>query len=165
MRSTRLPCMLDLRRATRFGLGLLALGFLAVASPAHAETDAELRLGYYTDPEAVSFGGGALMPLGSAHPWMFNPNVEVAISDFANVISLNPDFHYDFPTGGNMAYWLGAGPALLFIDRDRGDSDTDFGVNVFAGLGARHGAARPFVQMKGVLSDNSRLALTGGLRF
>src|SRR3970040_621317 len=39
VRSTRLPCMLDLRRATRFGLGLLTLGFLAVASPAHAETD------------------------------------------------------------------------------------------------------------------------------
>jgi len=144
---------------------LLVLGLIAGAAPAQAQMDAEVRLGFYTDPDAVSFGGGLITPLTTAEPWMFNPNVEVAIGDFVNVISINPDFHYDFPTGSSMAYWMGAGPAVMFVDRDRGDTDTDFGVNLLAGLGAKHGATRPFVQFKGVISDNSRLALTGGLRF
>lgn len=144
---------------------LLALALGLTALPAHAQMDTEVRLGFYTDPEAVSFGAGLLTPLTTAEPWMFNPNVEVAIGDFANVFTVNPDFHYDFPTGSNMAFWMGAGPAVIFTDHDGGDTDTDFGANLFAGLGARHGGARPFVQFKGVLSDNSRLALTGGLRF
>lgn len=144
---------------------LLLLGVTGLAAPAQAQMDAEVRLGFYSDPDAVSFGAGLLTPLTTAEPWMFNPNVEVAIGDFANVISINPDFHYDFPTGTSMSYWMGAGPAVMFIDRDRGGTDTDFGLNVLAGLGARHGATRPFVQLKGVISDDSRLAITGGLRF
>lgn len=154
-----------LRTPLRCLAGLLVLGAAMLATPAQAQTDAELRLGFYTDPEAVSFGGGLLTPLGGAPGWMFNPNIEVAVADFSNVISINPDFHYDFPTESSVAYWLGAGPALMFIDRDGGDTDTDFGVNMFAGLGAKYGGARPFAQLKGVISDNSRLAITGGLRF
>jgi hypothetical protein len=144
---------------------LLLLALLAWAAPARAQTDAELRFGFYTDPDAVSFGGGLLTPLTNTQRWMFNPNVEFVIADFANVISINPDFHYDFPTGTSMAYWMGAGPALMFVDRDGRDTDTDLGINLFAGLGARYGAARPFVQMKGVVADDSRLAVTGGIRF
>jgi hypothetical protein len=161
------PNILDRMPASIRTLGslLLLLGIAGMAAPAQAQMDAEVRLGFYTDPDAVSFGAGLLTPLTTAAPWMFNPNVEVAIGDFANVISINPDFHYDFPTGTSLAYWMGAGPAVMFIDRDRGGTDTDFGVNVLAGLGAKHGGTRPFVQLKGVISDDSRLALTGGLRF
>jgi hypothetical protein len=146
-------------------MAALLLGLCAWAAPAAAQMDAEVRLGFYTDPDAVSFGGGVLTPLSTAAPWMFNPNVEVAIGDFANVISVNPDFHYDFPTGSGLAFWMGAGPAVMFIDRDRGGTDTDFGVNLITGLGAKHGGTRPFVQMKGVIADDSRLAISGGLRF
>jgi len=144
---------------------LLLLGLLAWTVPARAQTDAEVRVGFYTDPDAVSFGGGILTPLSTSEPWMFNPNVEFAIGDFANVIALNADFHYDFPTGSSLAYWMGAGPAVLFTDRDVGGTDTDIGLNIIAGLGARYGAARPFVQMKGVVGGDSRLAIAGGMRF
>lgn len=144
---------------------VLLLGMLAWVVPSHAQTDAELRVGFYTGPDAVSFGGGMLTSLTGAPGWEFNPNVEVAIGDYENVISINPDFHYDFPNQSDFSYWMGAGPAVLFVDRDGRDTNTDIGLNLFAGLGARYGAARPFVQMKGVVANDSRVAIQGGIRF
>src|SRR5262245_28470732 len=141
--------------------GLLGLFLFAVA--AQADTDVDLRAGYYTDMEAFAVGGGLLTPVSNR--WFFNPNVEVAIEDEASMWSINGDFHYDFVESGNASFWLGAGPALLIADPDGGDSDTDFAVNAFAGIGALRGGVRPFGQLKGVLGDNSELVLEGGVRF
>jgi len=38
-------------------------------------------------------------------------------------------------------------------------------LNVLAGLAGLQGEVRPFVQLKGVFSDNSDVALMGGVRF
>jgi len=147
---------------------LLLLGLTAIVgltAPALAEVDGDLRAGVYTNGEGFAIGGGLLAPFGGSEGWYFNPNVEMAFFDFANEVTLNGDFHYDF--GGNtaLAPYLGIGPALLMVDPDGGDSRTDFGINLIGGLASHQGSARPFMQMKGIVGDNSELAIMGGVRF
>jgi hypothetical protein len=66
-----------------------------------------------------------------------------------------------------MAVWAGAGPGLLIIDRDRfvDDTEVDPALNLLMGFGAKTGTYRPYVQGKGILSDNSEAALAVGVRF
>jgi hypothetical protein len=132
---------------------------------ARAETDADLRAGVYTDAEAVGLGGGVLAPIGQASRWYANPNVEMAFADHRNVFSVNGDVHYDLPVASSVSYWLGAGPAILVNAPDVGGSNTDLGLNLLAGVGGTRGQVRPFGQLKGVVSDNSEVALMGGIRF
>jgi hypothetical protein len=134
------------------------------ARPAAAEVDVDLRAGVYMDAEAFAVGAGLLSPLGS-HNWFFNPNLEIAFGDNANMVSLNGDIHYDFAGSSSMSMWLGAGPALLVRDPDGGSSDTNLGLNVFTGITGTRGSVRPFAQLKGVVSDNSEVVLQGGIRF
>jgi len=64
----------------------------------------------------------------------------------------------------------GAGPALIVVNRDepaygnRG-TNTDLGLNLFGGLGAKHGGVRPFAQVKFTVADNTETSLAMGLRF
>lgn len=161
--------MNDGRRARSLILRTMAalavLGIAVFAMPARADMHADLRAGFYTDPDAVSFGGGFLTRIGGAEPWYFNPNVEFAFADERDVFSLNGDFHYDFPAGSTTTMWLGGGPAMLFTDRPFGDTDVDLGLNILAGFGAASGSARPYGQFKGVVGNGSRVALMGGVRF
>ena len=132
--------------------------------PLEAAVDVDLRAGVYMDAEAFGVGAGLLSPLGS-HNWFFNPNLEIAFGDNANLVSLNGDIHYDFAGSSNMSMWIGAGPALLMTDPDGGESDTNLGLNVLTGITGTHGSVRPFAQLKGVVSDNSEVVLQGGIRF
>ena len=132
-----------------------------------AAMDTDLRAGVYTDSEAIGVGAGLLTPIGSTSRWFFNPNVEVAFGDEENLVGVNGDFHYDFWNSGNsgMTAWLGGGPALLMTNPDAGDTETDLGLNVLAGLGGTGGAVRPFAQVKGIVADESQVVLQGGIRF
>lgn len=135
------------------------------ARPAEAEVDVDLRAGFYMDAEAFGVGAGLLSPLGSSHKWYFNPNLELAFGDNANLVLLNGDVHYDFADSGNMSFWIGAGPALLMTNPDGGDNDTSLGLNLFTGVTGTRGSVRPFAQFKGVVSDNNEVVLQGGIRF
>jgi hypothetical protein len=152
--------------SARFVCGALciALAFAATPRPATAgPNNVDLRAGYYTDMEAVSLGGGMLTGMGSG--WFFNPNAELAFGDGGNLLTLNGDFHYDFPTDATVSFYLGAGAGLLYVNPDFGDSDTDFGLNLIGGVSGLSGSVRPFAQLKSIVSDNSELVLTGGIRF
>lgn len=161
-----MPLLRTVRVTRVIAVAALLCGSAWMARPAQAGVDTDLRAGYYTDAEAFGVGAGLISPLGSGGRWFFNPNLEVAFGDNANLFSVNGDVHYDFTTiGGSSSMWLGAGPALLVSDPDGGDSSTDLGLNVFTGITATHGGTRPFAQLKGVLSDNSEVVLQGGIRF
>ena len=69
----------------------------------------------------------------------FNPNFEyVLVGDGLNYMTINGDFHYDFPTRGSTFVWAGAGLGLVRVDPDGPDnSDTDPALNLFAGVGWR----------------------------
>lgn len=146
------------------GIVLFALSAtIFTPAPSSAATNTDLRAGFYSDMSALMLGGGLLSSMGSS--WFFNPNVEAAFGDGGNLVTLNADFHYDFPTNGPASFYVGAGPALLYASPDRGDSNTDLGVNLLGGVSGVHGAVRPFAQIKSILSDNTELALMGGIRF
>jgi len=142
----------------------VALGMLA-AGRGQAAVDADLRAGVYPDADAVAVGGGVLAPVGANTGWYFNPNVEVAIGDRSDLVAMSGDFHYDFASRAGTSFWVGAGPAVLMTGRDGRDRDTDLGINVLTGLGARRGDVRPFAQLRGTMSDHSQIALAGGVRF
>jgi len=156
--------------ATAAFAALACLVFLAPA-PAEAQIDLDLRAGLYTDVEEAFVGFGILTPVTDR--WFFNPNVEYVFVDPGSLWTLNGDFHYDFAQSGNMTFWAGAGPAIIFRDFDddgrRGrrddDNETDFGANLLAGVGAVRGAVRPYGQVKVILSDETEAVLAFGVRF
>ena len=147
-----------------YGVGIV-LFFLICTMPAQAEIYPGVRGGGYFDSGSFFIGGEILTPV--AQNWYFNPNVEFAFADRADLITLNFDVHYDFHSERNLYFWVGGGPAIIHTDPElRGDSDTDFGANIFMGLGFRTGTrVIPYVQPKVILSDNSEFSLAFGMRF
>jgi hypothetical protein len=146
------------------GIVLLALtAAITTPAPSAARTDADLRAGMYTDMSAITLGGGLLSSMSSG--WFFNPNVEAAFGDTRDMFTINGDFHYDFPTDSPVSPYLGAGPAILYRNPDRGDSSTDLGLNFIGGVAGLRGQVRPFAQVKAIMSSNSEVALMGGIRF
>lgn len=141
------------------------------AGPADAQGwDFGVRTGLYTDVEEPFVGVEALHQIRNT-PWMFNPNVEYVFVENGNLWALSVDFHYDFDLDlDKVDVWAGAGPTVLFRDLDRpafrdDDSDSDFGLNLIGGIGAKNGGVRPYGQVKVILSDDTEVALQVGLRF
>lgn len=137
---------------------------LTTPASSRASVDADVRAGVMTNSDGVGLGAGFLTPIGDRnYRWYANPNAEVAISG-DNMMSLNGDFHYDVSHQRTTSIWVGAGPALIRQDHD-GNNETNLGMNLLAGMGKTSGNMRPYGQFKGVLSDNSGVALMGGIRF
>ena len=111
---------------------------LLLTSIAQAEIKPGIRAGSYFDPNKAAIGGELLMNINDEHTLFFNPNVEYVFLDHADLWSFNFDVHYDLLSEHEPVYfWVGGGPAILYRnpDNDALRSDTDFGANVFAGLG------------------------------
>ncbi len=143
---------------------LALLGGESVARAGGIEGD--LRLGVYTDVSEAFVGGGLVVPLQEGSRWSFVPNLEYVFVDRGDLLTVNADFQYDIGSEGSVDFWLGAGPALVLRDNDRGHDSTDFGVNLFAGIGLlRDSPLRPFLQGKLLLSDESEGVVAFGVRF
>ena len=163
-----------MRTAVLRALGIAAgivLGLLQMSAPAAArDIDFGVRGGFYDDADAA-FLGAELLTDFYPH-WFVNPNIEYVFVDNGSLFTLNGDVHYDFDTHAPFAVWAGAGPAVIFSDRrpdncpncDRED-DIDLGINLLAGIGAKRGAIRPYVQGKVVLSNDTEAVIAFGLRF
>ena len=93
--------------------------------------------GGLADGEAM-IGGEYLLPV-SAHI-LFTPNVELS----TNLATANADLAYGFELRGDAALWVGVGAAMVHPD----ESDLDFGVNAFLGIGVSRGAWYPYAQVK-----------------
>jgi hypothetical protein len=147
-------------------LAILMIAMLAIALPCSAvQTQGDVRAAYLTDQDAVGLGGGLLTGLGESPRWKFNPNVEVAFADDLDGMSVNGDFRYDVTRDSDVAFWMGAGPALLVSDHGDDATDTDVGLNLLTGIGASRGDVRPFGQIRGVIADRSEVVLAGGIHF
>lgn len=145
---------------------MTALGTIVLcAGGIHADTDIDLRGGYNADVEDAFVGGGVLANLGDSHRWYLNPNAEYTFMDDGDQFSLNGDVHYDFGATPKTTYWVGGGPTLVRRDNDFTGDETDLGVNLIAGMGARSGNIRPFAQGKVVLKDETEAAIAVGIRF
>jgi hypothetical protein len=148
--------------------GACLLATLPAVAPARAwTTDFGVRGGVYQDEDEAFLGAEALFGVGDRQRWFGNPNVEHAFVEDGRLTALSFDFHYDFPGSAPYTVWAGAGPTLIFRDRDRpgNDDSTDAGVNLLLGMGARQGDVRPYGQFKVVLADDTAAILGVGLRF
>jgi len=143
----------------------LVVGAALVSAPAFAGVDFGGRAGAYTDETRAFFGAELLTSLDDKHSWYANPNVEFAFADTSDLTTLNGDFHYDIDTRGRYAVWFGGGPAVLFTDRELGDDDSDVGLNLIAGFGAKRGDARPYFQGKVIVADDPTAVVAVGVRF
>ena len=157
----------DIRRCVAGISGLALVGLMSMWTPsmARAAVDGDVRAGVSGDAEAVSIGGGVLTQVGRSERWYFNPNVEVAMGDHKDVVSMNGDFHYDLDEGSGPAVWVGAGPAVLVTNPEVGSSNTDLGLNVLTGVGKKRGSVRPFAQLRGTVAEESQVTIAGGIRF
>jgi hypothetical protein len=146
-------------------LGLASTLFL-LPSAAGAAVDFGIRGGAYTDVGEGFVGAELLFPVSRAI--FFNPNFEYVFVQDGDLATFNADFHYDFWSEGSVTVWAGAGAALINSDlpRDRRDDDeTDFGLNLLAGIGALRGSLRPYLQGKAILADDNEFVVAVGLRF
>jgi hypothetical protein len=144
-------------------LSLCALG-LAAAAPTAAGADLGVRGGYYFDVEEPFVGVEFIAPV--ARRIYFNPNLEWVFVENLSYLTLNADFHYDFPTRGSNFVWAGAGLGLLRVDPEGPDnSDTDPALNLLAGIGFRTGGVIPYFQAKLIVNDGSEFVLAFGVRF
>jgi len=148
---------------------LLSLVIVAIPVQAHNRLMPEVRGGLYTESSAGFLGGGLLTALSDT--WYFNPNAEVVFAD-GSYVTINADVHKDLNMGSGPALWLGGGPALVLANTDNpdlsnnpGHSDTDLGLNLIGGIGAKYGSARPFGQLKYMISDQNQFSMALGLRF
>jgi len=155
-------------RVLLFASACVLSGALSI-TPGQAKTDFGVRGGAYTDADKPFLGAEALFGVGTGQRWFGNPNLEHAFADSgsSDLTALSFDFHYDFPSGQPYTVWAGAGPTLIFSDRNTpGQTDTtDTGVNLVLGLGGRKGDVRPYGQMKVVLANDTEAVVGVGVRF
>jgi hypothetical protein len=143
-----------------------ALVLAVLPTPAAAaDTKFGLRGGYYTDLGDPFLGAEVLLPI--TQRIYFNPNFEyVFVEGDFTFLTINADFHYDFPTAGRYYVWAGAGLALIRSDPPGDDNgDTDPGLNLLAGVGFQTGSVIPYFQAKLILDHGSEFVLGFGVRF
>jgi hypothetical protein len=158
--------MIESRKIFVFGMFLILTLFLSGSSEA-LDFSPGFRVGAYFDAESAFVGGEVVM--GFMEDWSLVPNVEYVFVDNADMVTFNFDFQYNIRTSYPVQMWAGAGPAIIYFDPDRPDGfdDTDFGVNLFFGVGFPLHEARfmPYVQPKLILSDDTEFSLAFGIRF
>jgi hypothetical protein len=139
---------------------------IALAAPAAARADPRfgVRFGYYTEAEAAFLGAEMLFRV--VPEIYFNPNVEAVFVDDGHSFTINGDFHYDFRAGRRTSAWLGAGLAVVNTDPEGpAEGDTDVGLDLLAGIGARRGRVIPYAQAKVILKSDTEFVIGVGLRF
>jgi hypothetical protein len=110
-----------------------------------------IRVGMGIDPEIITVGAQAQLGPVFQSVW-FRPTTEFGFGEVTKVYSLNGDFVYYLPYGGQGAdlqnrwnTYAGAGPAFTILRRDFGgfpdqplelddDWDSEFGVNFLFGV-------------------------------
>jgi hypothetical protein len=148
--------------STRLTLATAML--LAVPAATQADPKFGVRLGYYTKLEDPFIGAELLFRI--VPDLYFNPNVEAVLVDNGRYLTFNGDVHYDLPAGGRTFLWIGGGLAAVNRDPEGpAEGDTDFGINLLAGLGARRGRVIPYAQAKVILKDDSEFVIAVGVRF
>lgn len=140
------------RRITaRLTVAALALATLALPSLAIAEARLRSwgpRVGYRFGEESLDqFVLGAHADLGDVFTYTrFAPHVEVGMGSDVTIVSISPELHYvwrDDPLGETTYFYGGGGIGLhiadydvdeLAIDADVDDSDTEWKINIAAGV-------------------------------
>ena len=141
-------------------VGLMFLAVAACASPAAAQGPG-VRAGVSVDPDQFYVGGHfETAPL--VDRLYFRPNVEVGFGDDVTTVAVNLEAIYKIPLKSRQttAFYMGGGPAINIYDSD-GDTDTEGGLNLLAGLEF----GKFFVEVKGGVFDSPDLKVGVGYTF
>ncbi len=145
---------------------VLLAGFALVSAPAHAQNEFGLRVGATIDPDQFHFGFHMRPPQLSASV-RIRPSFEVGVGDNFTIGALNLDLTYEFYEG-EVRPWVGAGPGLTLVNRDRpnrGDDTTfEAGLNLVGGLDWGPGY-RYTIEGRAGIGDLPNLKFTFGWTF
>ncbi|MCC6319357.1 MAG: hypothetical protein IT361_16920 [Gemmatimonadaceae bacterium] len=151
-------------RAIRLAPVLLVVTLLAGARGAAAQAAGPTlggpRVTYNFDVEEAAIGGQFIIPLNSRFD--FYPSLDIFLPDDGSLFAINADLRFHPAPRDAAQLYLGGG---VNISRAayRGRSNSDAGVNLFAGLEGRSGVIRPFGELRVILSDGSSVQMAGGL--
>ncbi|MBD3299276.1 MAG: hypothetical protein GF341_11510 [candidate division Zixibacteria bacterium] len=111
-------------------IGLVAVG----ASPASALM-AGPRAGVSFEPDQVVLGAqgkAGLLTKGVG----FVPGIEFGLGNDQTVVSINGDFQVNLPNlpNTNVSFYALGGPTVSYFSPDNGDSDTEIGISLGAGM-------------------------------
>jgi hypothetical protein len=115
--------------------GLIAAATLFAGTNANAAFNAGARAGFSSDPDQFVIGGQAV--LGSIMPMVqLAPSVDIGFGNNVNLTTVNIDLQYNLPSLPKVSpnVYIGAGPTIVMANPDGGNSDTDIGLSLLAGL-------------------------------
>lgn len=116
-------------------VGGVLLGIMLFAAPASAGLAAGGRAGFSADPDQFIIGGQAV--LGSVMPRInLVPSLDFGFGNDITVTTFNIDFQFNLPSLPKVSpnLYVGAGPSIVRVNPDKGNSDTDVGLSLLAGM-------------------------------
>lgn len=145
---------------------VVALAMLpALSAAASAQTDRfhiGPQIAYDFDIEDIGLGVQFGVPI--ARRLEFYPSFMVYLVDPGSFWNLNADLKYRIAS--SQPHWLYVGTGLNISRSSAGGaSNTDAGLNLFAGAESLKGRIHPFVEPRLILGGGSRFQIAAGLNF
>jgi hypothetical protein len=123
------------------------------------------RVGLTGDPDQVHFGLH-FPTLRLAPNFGFMPYFEAGVGDDTTLFSGNMDFKYVFATrAASWRPYIGAGPALHFLNRDHVDDSMEVGMGFFGGMQTPTRSGAFFGELRLGLVDSPDIKFTVGWMF
>jgi len=147
-------------RISRIATALVAAA--ALAGTAQAQTNRlhlGPRLSYQFDVE--EFGVGAQLSVPMARYLEFYPSFDYFFVDNGSFWNLNADLKYRIAAA--TVRWLYLGAGLNIARSSNGESHTDAGLNLFAGVESLKGRVHPFAEFRFTAGDGSTGQISAGL--
>jgi len=146
-----------------FALALIAAFGLKPAPASAGPLGWQAIGGWYTDNDDFFLGAGARFAAG---PITAIPNAEYVFVDGGKLFTLNVDGTLNVLPLAVATGYVGGGLAFVISDPDGGDSNTDTGFNLIAGMGFNAIKLHPFAQIKWIVKDGNDPFVFGvGLHF
>jgi hypothetical protein len=149
-------------RISRMATALVAVA--ALAGTAQAQTNRlhlGPRLSYQFDVEKL--GVGAQLGVPMANRLEFYPSFDYYFVDHGSFFNLNADLKYRIAPV--TLHWFYVGTGLNIARASNGGSDTNAGVNLFAGAESLKGRVHPFAELRFTAGDGSTGQISAGLNF
>jgi len=137
----------------------------ALAGSAQAQTSRlhiGPRISYQFDLEEVGLGVQVGVPV--ARHLEFYPSFDYFFVDPGSFWNLNADLKYRLEGQGLNWLYLGTGVNIARASAG-GSSNTDAGLNLFAGLESLKGSVHPFGEFRFTVGDGSTAMVAAGLNF
>jgi hypothetical protein len=145
---------------------MASLVTMAVTVRAEAQTS-RLHLGahasYNFDAERLGIGPQLSIPI--ARHLEFYPSFDWFFVDGGTLWGLNADLKYRLHGEGWNWLYVGGGLNLTRSNPDVGSSHTDSHLNVLVGAESLRGRVHPYVELRGLIGNNSTAQLAAGLNF